>query len=490
MPESPANAWVAPMTTVVADQVEQGRRCLEMLDVAGAEVAFHEAIARSAGDAAVKESAAKAYRKAGWQAFNIPGGFELAWRIFQNARALFESLGPGQEFEVAKICRGLSITAGKLGDRENSLYYGGEAAAQLARSQVSTAERGTLLAKLRNDRAISLRQLGRLAEAEQLTRENLDWIESQSNLSDRLLAANIHQNHGYQLMDAGLPKAAVQAFQATRARLVAGDMKARLPGCDLRLAEAWLASGALDRAEAVLKQAQAGFRRERATNLWAADLAGRLHLERGDAARARRCFSRALQQADRQRESLEVEDFRMTFQRTVQDVYRRAFALERARPAAAFALAERARARAFLDIVDACERLEFPGLRPSERARLERQRAAIQGYGANGENDAHAAKSAYLMLVRRYEQAVRARRGLPQVEPLSAAAIRRRLAPDEAVVEYFDDGTAMHVFVLRRRGLVRRVLRTRLATIREEVAALPAAVHAARRESRLVDCQT
>ena len=472
------------MRPAVEALLARGVKCLTRLDVAGAEAAFHEAVARSNRDPLVKRRAADAYRRPGWYAFNLPGHLEEAWRIFQNARALYESLGAGCEYEAAKSCRGLSITAGKLGDRETALHYGEAAEAHLAGACVTERERGELLAKLRNDRVIACRQLGRWDEAEQLVRANLDWIASRDGKVDALLAANAYNNLGSVFLDAGRTREAARAFAAARERLVDLGARVRVARCDLRLAEAHLARGTLDAAAKALDRAEAGFRRERAPSLRAADLRGRLLLKRGDPTGARRCFARAIRLAERERAELDVEDFRMTFQGTVQDVYRRAFRLELGRPAHAFALAERARARAFLDVVEAGERRVFPGLRPGERARLEGKRAGIAELAARSDPALAQAQSAYLMLARRYEMAVRARRGLPQVEPLAAGAIRRRLAPDEAVVEYFADGEAMHVFVARRRKLVLRTLRVGLTRLEAEAAALPAVVRASRRELR------
>jgi hypothetical protein len=151
------------MTPKVKKLIEIGTTLLREWDVVGAERAFYRAYDLSKRAPEVKLAAAAAYRDAGWPAVNLPGRMEDAWRIFQNALALYESLGKKYAWEVAKVHRGLSIAAGKLGDIEGALRNS-EASEKHARgAKIDRRERDPHIAKLHNDRIINLGRAGRRA---------------------------------------------------------------------------------------------------------------------------------------------------------------------------------------------------------------------------------------------------------------------------------------------------------------------------------------
>lgn len=178
--------------------------------------------------------------------------------------------------------------------------------------------------------------------------------------------------------------------------------------------------------------------------------------ENGPAARA---FERAMDLVEHLRARIGAEGARRSFAAAKTRLYRAAVSLEiaRRRPVAAFRVTERARSRAFLDMLGERRiRVHNRALRAKvEPARMRMLRAlppleldvARPGEqmdrGAQPERDGGPARP----------DPARGWLGLVTVNPAGVRDVQRYLAPREVMISFFHDGSRLHVFVLRRSGI-------------------------------------
>ena len=149
-----------------------------------------------------------------------------------------------------------------------------------------------------------------------------------------------------------------------------------------------------------------------------------------------------------------------------QDIYHRAvrLALKAGRPDEAFALAERSRARAFLDLLGSHTVLSKGQTRAlvTEEVRLRAQlaeaRARAQDADEHGESEAtrrliDAAEREYAAFLERVRKENREQASLMTVEPILVAEIQALLPEDTSLLEYLVDDHAVILWVVDRTRL-------------------------------------
>jgi CHAT domain-containing protein/tetratricopeptide (TPR) repeat protein len=468
------------------EHLERGRACLENLDVEGAEKQFHLADHLSGKNPAVRDAAARAYRNSGWQVARLPGRSEDAWRIFQNARALFESLGEGFEFEVAKVCRGLSLEASRLGDYETAADYREISQQWCRQSKEDPVKLGNHLAKLNNDRVIGLHKSGEIDEAVAHLAENWKLIRSLGRGIDPSVVANAETSEGILLVERGHPKKAIRHLERAVRISEKGEDPGRTAKKRLWLVNALIKAGSLEEAALVMGVAEKELSDAGLPYYRLHDLRAMIHLAQGKKGPAIRCLEDAIKVIEANRDLIDTEEFRTSFFGTVQNVYRLLFRLRVSDPVEAFEVTERARARSFLDFLSTGDRRDFSGLLPNDRKRMERKRAEMDELAAKKDPELKKATAKFLMLLRRYEKKVLVEKRVQPAKPVSAKHVCRILESDEALVSYFADEDDVYAFIARRSGIKLRKLPGGRKNLAEHVGALPAVIRVSRREwSRL-----
>jgi CHAT domain-containing protein/Tfp pilus assembly protein PilF len=217
----------------------------------------------------------------------------------------------------------------------------------------------------------------------------------------------------------------------------------------------------------------------------------RLFRRRGDLAAADRSYHAALDAIESMRGALRLESFKADFFESKVGVFEEymAFLLEHDRERGAeraFAVSERARARAFLDtLVDTRAQLHetLPEALRREEAELHARISEIQARLRRGAAAARADDETALAAAERALEALhlRVRDARPRFEELQGLApaaldeVQRRLGEGEALVSFFLAEPASHAWVVRRRSLAHHALAGR-ARIEEAVRAAYAAL--------------
>lgn len=180
---------------------------------------------------------------------------------------------------------------------------------------------------------------------------------------------------------------------------------------------------------------------------------GQIARAQGDADAAERYFRRAVDVLESQRAQLETESYKLGFVENRNDVYFDLVDLlvQRGRPVDAFEFAERAKARAMVDML--ASRSQFAtdnavaGALVAELDRLER--APAEG----GRPTAEAVRTRVAAIDQKraeLNEVAPELASLVTVTATDAAAIQARLAPDEALLEYFGQDEALFAFVVTR----------------------------------------
>ena len=180
---------------------------------------------------------------------------------------------------------------------------------------------------------------------------------------------------------------------------------------------------------------------------------GQIAVADGDRTEAGEYFRRAIDVLERQRSHLESEAYKLGFVGNRNDVYQDLVVLlvEEGDAVAAFDYAERAKARAMVDML--ASRSQFAADNPQAAAlvgeldALERKSVEIVSLDA----DSQTTRAATLDQKRQALQAAAPElASLVTVSPEQAAAIQARLAPDEVLLEYFGQGENLYAFTVTR----------------------------------------
>lgn len=431
------------MTPAVLAALAQAASHLHSGDALAAQRAFYAARDLSGRDPAVLRDIGRRWLLAGWNATIPRRDPESGSTLFHNARQIFRSLGGDPQLWEA--LRGLAICSAMLGENEAALRLCDEAEAE--------ATDDLARAKVWNTRGVTNSYLGNNREARRWARKAL------AATKDPKVGDVARQTIGIALIREGRPNEALPLLKdpvnRAWALLEAGDPRGVLalaPGNRPRAfayrARAWLALG---------KRAQA-----------------RAELRRGE---------RVIEEARGQRDS---DEGRAAFAGKAHGVHELRVQLEAdaGRWPAAFRAAEAARARAFLDFVAAPRPRDLSHLVPSERARFEALRAEIERAHKPGGDKAALQKleDDERLALRRYEKERLAQARVQPREPLDAAAVRRALAPGEALVQYQSVEGALLAFVFTRDHF--RTVRLPAGGLLEAARDLPVALDLARREER------
>ncbi|MCC6739327.1 MAG: CHAT domain-containing protein [Planctomycetia bacterium] len=412
-------------------------------DVLGARRAFYRARDLSGRDPAVMRDIGHRWRLAGWNATIARRDPEAGGAMFQNACAIYRSLGGDPALWEA--LRGVAMTCGMLGDHETALRLCDEAEA--------AAPDDHARAKVWNTRGVSCSYLGRHAEARR-------WAERALRATDDpKAAATARQTIGIALLREGRPRKALPLLKdpvnVAWANLELRDYRAVLtldPGNRPRAfayrARAWLGLGKRDEARRELRRGERAIEEGR----------GGRDLDEGRAA-----FAGAAHGVHEMRVALEAEAGRW---------------------AGAFRAAEAARARAFLDFVAAPRPRDLSHLAPSERARFETLRAEIERLQREGRDPGRLRRleDDERLALRRYEKERLAQARVQPRAPLAAAQVRAALRPAEALVQYQRVGDDLLAFVFTRGSF--RAVRLPAAEALEAAHDLNRVLALARREER------
>lgn len=180
---------------------------------------------------------------------------------------------------------------------------------------------------------------------------------------------------------------------------------------------------------------------------------GQIALAQGDPAGAQTYYRRAIEVLERQRSNLESESYKLGFVGNRNDVYLDLVRLliGEGDAVAAFDYAERAKARAMVDML--ASRRQFATSNPAaavlvgELDVLERKSVEV----ASLDVDSQAKRAAALDQKRQaLQSAAPELASLVTVSPEQAAAIQARLAPDEILLEYFGQGEDLFAFTVTR----------------------------------------
>lgn len=248
----------------------------------------------------------------------------------------------------------------------------------------------------------------------------------------------------------GNPAAAARALD--RAVQVARDLGAVELELGARNSLGYLAIGKPDIPEA-LRQLEETKRIATATGnlmfqMWATNGIGRAHFREGRYPDALDAYREAVGLAEGLRGSLQDAALRSGFLEDKQEMYVGAVfsAVALRRPEEAFALAERARSRAFLDLLGSQTVLSKGKTRAlvDEEVRLRARLAAAKGAAdeagdddaADGRAEAEAAERAYREFLDRVRKESLEQASLMSVEPVNVAELQRLLPPGTTLVEY------------------------------------------------------
>ena len=204
---------------------------------------------------------------------------------------------------------------------------------------------------------------------------------------------------------------------------------------------------------------------------------GRLHAAQGDATRAQTHFLQAVDRIELQRRTLPAEEFRTAFlsDRLMPYTQLAMLAQQRGDAAEAFGWAERARARALLDMLHGAVAFNPSNLKPRDAAeaallaQLEELRAELNWCYSqlNERNDlaattretlnslAQAREAQVQEIVLRLQHSQPKHTGHTSVMPqFDLAHLQAELGDDTALVAYFADDEAYMAFVVTRSGVV------------------------------------
>ncbi len=378
------------------------------------------------------------------------------WRAAQLLRAAEQALA---ERADSRRLRGLMAA-----NRGLALFFLGrypDAAAVFGEAAKALAERPAAAFRALLGQAQALLFADRLDAAEETLDRAGQRLADVAAPARRRLERSLAIDHALLAVHRGRAEAAAAAFtQEAAAALEAGDVRAgaiaRTNLAELHndagrhrraLAEAEAALGWLDPASQADAAWQARCEKGRA-------LAGLGRLEA-----AGRELRAAIDLVERLRARIGAEGSRRTFAAAKQRLYREALAVAIAagKPAAGFAIGERARGRAFLDMLGQ-RRIQLgdpaaqAALGPARERMLAELPPLALGFEApaaelTGERSAAAARP----------PAVDPSQGwlsLVSVNPARVADVRAVLRPHEALVSFFHDGRRLHAFLIDRRGLV------------------------------------
>jgi CHAT domain-containing protein len=233
--------------------------------------------------------------------------------------------------------------------------------------------------------------------------------------------------------------------------------------------------------------------------MWGSNGIGRVRFMEGRYAEALDAFKEAVSHAEAVRGSLQDATLRSGFLEDKQDMYHGAVwsAVALNQPEEAWAVAERARSRAFLDLLGTQTVLSKGKTRALVeeevrlRARLSATRAAVEEASADDEADARAeaeaADQAYRGFLDRVRKENLEQASLMSVEPVSVTELQALLPEDTSLVEYLVSRNGAFAWVITRRS----VQVVRLPIPRDQVVA---SVRAFRRgiegQAPLPDAQT
>lgn len=203
---------------------------------------------------------------------------------------------------------------------------------------------------------------------------------------------------------------------------------------------------------------------------------GRVAEREGKPAEAIEYYRRAIEVIEQQRSSLTTEATKIGFVGNKQQVYARSIALLVAaeRPAEAFDFVERSKARALVDLLAEKKDFAVRGA-DAERARLvlaDLDRAELDARSLASPSEATGGIQRRSLRVLRDELETVA----PELSSLVAVSsvpekeIRTLLGPDEALIEYYYDDTALYAFVVTAAGV--QAIRLERAGLAEQVSEL------------------
>ncbi|RKZ37042.1 MAG: hypothetical protein DRQ37_02805, partial [Gammaproteobacteria bacterium] len=184
---------------------------------------------------------------------------------------------------------------------------------------------------------------------------------------------------------------------------------------------------------------------------------GRVAEQLGQPAQAVEFFLRAIEVIEGQRASLTTEATKIGFVGDKQQVYARLVALLVAadKPAQAFDVVERSKARALVDML--AEKQDFAvrgekGER-AKRALLELDEVQFEGRALAAPIDGASGRRSVDVLVEEIRNADPEFFSLVTVTTIPADTVRGLLGPDEALVEYYYDEDALYAFVVDSSGV-------------------------------------
>jgi len=187
---------------------------------------------------------------------------------------------------------------------------------------------------------------------------------------------------------------------------------------------------------------------------------GRIAEEEGDEEQALDLYRRAIEVIERLRSTIHTEASKIGFVGDKQGVYFRAVTLllARERCEEAFTYAERAKARALVDLLASRRQFAIRSAHASEAravlARLDRTEANARVQGEDLTLKQYASRRGLILQAR--ETLRKQAPDLASLVTVNAAPIRSiqaGLLPDETLVEYYGHGEGLYAFVLNRDGL-------------------------------------
>jgi CHAT domain-containing protein len=255
-------------------------------------------------------------------------------------------------------------------------------------------------------------------------------------------------------LQAGSPPEAIKAFERGLATIQSGSKQQGGAGFFLGLGQAYLVQKDFPRATENLTRALRGAGKGRIVVAQAANAAmGDLFLETRRAPKAIPFYARAIEAVESVRSRLESEELRSSFFENKGQIYSGMILahLAAGSPEDAFNYNERARSRAFLDILGSKVQLTRQGeLIEEERvlqAKLAGVKGRLAGEGEDGEdeetdpaeleNEMEAAEKAYNDFLAKVRKENKEQASLINVEPLALKDVQSLLEPGVTLLEYF-----------------------------------------------------
>ena len=184
---------------------------------------------------------------------------------------------------------------------------------------------------------------------------------------------------------------------------------------------------------------------------------GRISEMEKDVGAALEFYKKAIDVIEEQRSSANTEAAKIGFVADKQEPYRRLIQLlvEGKQYEAAFEYVERARARALVDMLASKREFAAPTLSAEQVRQLlaARESAELDSRGFDASGSTSRSRNVVLDLSKKIAQASPELASLTSVTFVSASVLQRQIGDEEAMLEYYFDGTLLYAFVLTPRAL-------------------------------------